>query len=217
MEFWLERSLDNQNWVQILFLLYLGIILVLKLIDPIQFNFFVRFFKFKQYIRRYCVDRNFEVFNLFYILIFFLISVSLSFLIILYENVYFDKTISLNRYLKIVIFLKIFIVIRFLINRLINKYFKLFPTIKLYYFKIIIFYGYIFILTMGILSLLYLQNNFSLIIMKLLIGILAIIFTSYHFFIFKEIIKSNLKNFLYLFYYLCAFKIAPWLWFLKIL
>jgi len=217
MEFWLERSLDNQNWVKILFLLYLSIILVLKLIDPIQFNFFIRFFKFKQYIRRYCINKNFKVFNLFYVLIFFLISATLSFLVILYENVYFDKAISLNRYVKIIFFFKTFIVIRFLIIQLINKNLKLFPTIKLYYFKIIFFYGYVFIITMGGLSVLYLQNNLSLINMKLLIVILALIFTSYHLFIFKEFIKSNSKNFLYLFYYICAFKIAPWLWFSKIL
>ncbi len=217
MEFWLERSLDTQGWVQILFLLYLGIILVLKLIDPVQFNSFVRIFKFKEYKRRYSININFKVFKLFYILIFFLISVSLSFLIILYENKSFDKAISLNRYLKILVFLKTFIVLRFLIINSIIKNLKLFPMIKPYYFKILIFYGYIFILTMGVLSVFYLQNNLSLVTINLLIGCLALIFTSYHIFVFKEFIKFYSKNFLYLFYYLCAFKIAPWLWFLKIL
>ena len=66
MKFWIERSLVNQNWVLILFLLFACIILILKKIDPIQFNFFIRIRKFKEYERRYSVDRNFNVLNIFY-------------------------------------------------------------------------------------------------------------------------------------------------------
>ena len=50
MEFWIERILHSNNWVQILFFLFLSIILSLKLIDPIKFSFFIKFLNFKQYI-----------------------------------------------------------------------------------------------------------------------------------------------------------------------
>ena len=216
MEFWIERSLVNQNWVLILFLLFACIILILKKIDPIQFNFFIKLGKFKEYERRYAVDRSFEVLNMFYILIFLLISLSFSFLIILYEFVFFRQEIKILRYLQIILSFKIFIFMRFLIIYFLNNNLKIFSVFKLSYFKLIIYNCYCFILVMICLSFLYVQNELSTTIMQLIIFTLLISSSIFHLLIFKETIRFNIKNSLYLFYYLCAFKIAPWLWLSKI-
>ena len=217
MEFWIERILHSNNWVQILFFLFLSIILTLKLIDPIQFSFFIKFLNFKQYIRRYSIDRDFNFFNLFYILILVLISTSLSFLILVCNNLFFNINLSLNEYLQTLALITMFIAARFFFTNFINTTLKIFPDLKAYYFKNIIFYGYILIAAMGLVSVLYLQDLIAIIFMKLLLIILVLIFSFHHLVIFKDYIKANPKNFLYLFYYICAFKIAPWLWMSKIL
>ena len=217
MELWIERVLQDNNWIQSLFFLFLVIILILKLFDPIQFNFFIKFLNHKQYLRRYCTDRNFDLFNLFYILINSLTTVSFSFLILVCDNVFFNGNYSFNRYLYILVLFNVFIVARFFLTNFINISLNIFPDIKIYYFKNIIFYGYISVILMGLISVIFLQNMISSGFIKLLLLFLCLIFSFHQINFFKDYINNRLKNIPYLFYYLCAFKIAPWLWFSKIL
>lgn len=212
MEFWTERMLNSNNWILGLFLFYLCIILILKLFDPIQFKFFQDFTKYNRYIQRYCIDRNFEIFNIFYLLIIVLISSSLSLLVLFFVHTLNKIGLTLNNYMIIFIISNIFILTRFLIMNIIDKNLGGVHQLKLYYFKNIIFYGYIMIFVMVLLCVLYLNHMISNSLIKLLVLILSIIFSFYHFLIFKNYIDKNPKNFLYLIYYICAFKISPWLW-----
>ena len=215
MEFWIDRILHNNSWFRILFLFYASLILILKLLDPIQFKFFIRPLNFKQYKRRYCIDRNFEVFNLFYLVLIFLISNSVSFIIIISNNLFFNIDIRFKNYLFILFLINGFLLIRSLLTNFINKSLNIFPDLKLYTFTTIIFYGYLLIGSMILMMITYLQGLHTIIFIKLSITFLCAFFLIYNIHFFKEHLKNSSKNILYLFYYLCAFKIAPWLWLSK--
>ena len=217
MELWIERVLQSNNWIPSLFFLFLSLILILKLLDTKQFNFFINFLNHKQHLRRYCIDRNFNIFNLFYFLIFILITISISFLILICDNIFFNGNYSLNRYLNILTLFNGFVIARFLFTNLINLYLNIFPDIKIYYFMNIVFYGYINIILMSLISVIFLQNMISSGFIKLLLLFLCLIFSFYQFNFFRHYVKARPKSIPYLFYYICAFKIAPWLWFSKIL
>ena len=216
MVLWTERILLNQNWILILFFLYSTLILFLKIIDPVQFRFLVRVLKYKEYERRYLLDKNFNVLKLFYILLIILISISFSFLILICENIFFNQELSFYVYLKNILVFKIFIIFRFLFLKILNKNLKLFQPLSSHNFKFVIFYFYIFFLIMCFLSISYIQNLISSDTMKILITSLFVCFSIYHLFIYKDEIKYSSRKTLYLFYYICAFKIAPWLWLSKI-
>lgn len=212
MEFWIDKITQNNSWFRMLFLFYAILILILKLLDPIQFNFFIRPLSFNQYKRRYCIDRKFEVFNLFYLVLIFLISNSLSFIIIISNNLFFNIDIRFENYLFILFLIYGFLLTRLLLTNFINKSLNIFPDLKLYTFTTIIYYGYLLIGHMILMIIIYLQDFYTIVFMKFSIIFLFVFFLISNIHFFKEYIKNSSKNILYLFYYLCAFKIAPWLW-----
>lgn len=215
MEFWIDKIIQNNSWFRMLFLFYAILILILKLLDPIQFNFFIRPLSFNQYKRRYCIDRKFEVFNLFYLVLIFLISNSLSFIIIISNNLFFNIDIRFENYLFILFLIYGFLLTRLLLTNFINKNLNIFPDLKLYTFTTIIYYGYLLIGHMILMIIIYLQDFYTIVFMKFSIIFLFVFFLISNIHFFKEYIKNSSKNILYLFYYLCAFKIAPWLWLSK--
>ena len=215
MEFWIDKIIQNNSWFRMLFLFYAILILILKLLDPIQFNFFIRPLSFNQYKRRYCIDRKFEVFNLFYLVLIFLISNSLSFIIIISNNLFFNIDIRFENYLFILFLIYGFLLTRLLLTNFINKSLNIFPDLELYTFTTIIYYGYLLIGHMILMIIIYLQDFYTIVFMKFSIIFLFVFFLISNIHFFKEYIKNSSKNILYLFYYLCAFKIAPWLWLSK--
>lgn len=215
MEFWIDKIIQNNSWFRMLFLFYAILILILKLLDPIQFKFFIRPLNFNQYKRRYCIDRNFEVFNLFYLVLIFLISNSLSFIIIISNNLFFNIDIRFENYLFILFLIYGFLLTRLLLTNFINKSLNIFPDLELYTFTTIIYYGYLLIGHMILMIIIYLQDFYTIVFMKFSIIFLFVFFLISNIHFFKEYIKNSSKNILYLFYYLCAFKIAPWLWLSK--
>lgn len=215
MGFWIDRIIHNNIWLGMLFIFYAILILILKLLDPIQFDFFIRPLSFNQYKRRYAVDRNFEVFNLFYLVLIFIISNSLSFIIIISNNLFFNIDIRFENYLFILFLIYGFLLTRLLLTNFINKSLNIFPDLKLYTFTTIIYYGYLLIGHMILMIIIYLQDFYTIIFMKLSIIFLCMFFLISNIHFFREYIKNSSKNILYLFYYLCAFKIAPWLWLSK--
>ena len=217
MDFWIERYIENQNWIRILFIVYILIVLCLKLIDPVQFKFFIKIINYNQYLRRYVIDRKLNFINIFYLLILILIVISFSFFIILYNNTFFYKEIGLYRYFKIFLILIFFILTRFFILKTLNDYLNLFKDYKLYIFKILIFYSYLSIIFMASLSFIYITENISLNILRFLTFFSLACILSFNVILLKNQIKYFPKNSLYLFYYLCAFKIAPWFWLSKLI
>lgn len=217
MDFWIERYVENQNWIRILFIVYIVIILCLKLIDPVQFNFFIKIVNYNQYIRRYVIDRKLNFINIFYLLILILIVISFSFFIVIYNNTFFYTEIELYRYFKNFFILISFIIARFFILNILNDYLNLFKDYKLYIFKILIFYSYLSIIFMASLSFIYFKETISPNILRFLIFFSLACILSFNVILLKNQIKYFPKNTLYLFYYLCAFKIAPWFWLSKLI
>ena len=127
------------------------------------------------------------------------------------DNELFKSLLSINLFIYVVIF------IRFLI---IKYFIEIFLTSKL---KFIFFKNFIINIIIGILMLInftfynlnsfynidYLKNTFLI-----LIG-LHFIFQAKNYL--SLIIKSELKEVMYFILYLCAFKLAPWLWLYSIL
>ena len=212
MQFWVEKSYLIKDWILILFIFYSILLLVLKFIDPIQFRLIIVSRSFKQYVQRYSIDKKFDVFKPFYLIIFFNIIISVSFIVAIYNNKIPNTLISLEQYFKTFVSIIIFLILRFFLINFLNKKLNIINNINIYFFKILIFYGLISFILMVICSCLYITNSINSIILNGIIISLITIISLFHFFIYKENIEGDYTNVLYLFYYLCAFKIAPWLW-----
>ena len=212
MQFWSEKSYLIKDWILILFIFYSILLLGLKFFDPIQFRIIIISRSFKQYVQRYSIDKKFDVFRPFYLIIFFNIIISFSFIVTIYNNKIPNTLISLEQYLKTFVIIITFLILRFSLIYFLNKKLNIINNINIYFFKILIFYGLISFILMVICSCLYITNSINSIILNGIIISLITIISLFHFFIYKENIKGNYTNVLYLFYYLCAFKIAPWLW-----
>lgn len=212
MQFWVEKSYLIKDWILILFIFYSILILSLKFIDPIQFRLIVISRSFKQYVQRYSIDKKFNVFKPFYLIIFFNIIMSFSFIVTIYNNKIPNTLISLEQYFKTFITIITFLIIRFFLINFLNKKLNIINNLNIYFFKILIFYALISFILMVICSCLYITNSINSIILNGIIISLITIISLFHLFIYKQNIEGDHTNVLYLFYYLCAFKIAPWLW-----
>ena len=107
------------------------------------------------------------------------------------------------------------VIIRYWILKLIFKYSNQFKLFQHTVFRSISYYGSISLYTIVFISFYYYRfyDNINLLFIITAL-ILCLVYLS-HLTIYIEIIQKNPSSIVYLILYLCAFKIAPWLWLYK--
>ncbi len=203
-------NLSSNDWV-LLILIFLGFLtLLMKKVDPIQFDFLKNPFKHKLYYQRYLIDRNFKIFDKFYLINYLWILMSISLFFCFCKKYLFLKPFLIYDYISILYFLSVFMFFRKIVNYLIIKINKNITILKKYWFQSTIFLSYMNFFLIIITTSLELNNILTLKNFKfiLIASFSSLIYFNLYFII--GVIKNSTKNFIYLFYYICALKLLPW-------
>ena len=210
MELLENQNLDSNDFV-LSIIIFLGfLVLLIKKIDPNQFNFLKNPFVIKLYYQRYLIDRNFKIFDKFYLLIYFYILISISLFLSFFGKYFLYIPITIFNFLKVSSLLAIFLFIRSLMHVTILRIIKNGSILKKYWFHSLIFnthstFFWIIITTT-------LEINGFLTLSSFKYALVTFISSSIYFNLYSliKIAKYSTKNFIYLFYYICASKLLPW-------
>ena len=212
------RIIENNDWATILFLLCVGIIAVNKTISSVRFNEFIRLAYSDKYTKIYRDSSN--LMSGFTVSMFILQLFSFSFftLLVLHQ---FEKTEKTNFivYIQIFTFLTVFILSKFLIEKIIATAFKIeefseqFNLLKVNYRA---YFGFI-LLPVNII-LFYNSFDSNLFFWILLIALFVINTTTY--LVALKLYQNLLmRKIFYFILYLCTLEIAPYYfiynWFTK--
>lgn len=213
-----ERIIESKDWATILFVLCVGIIVVNKTISSVRFNEFIRLAYSDKYTKIYKDSSN--LMSGFTVSMFVLQLFSFSFFTLLVLN-QFDKAEKTNGivYIQIFTFLTVFILSKFLIEKIVATAFKIeefneqFNLLKVNYRA---YFGFI-LLPVNII-LFYNTFDSKLFFWILLVALFVINITTY---IVALKLYQNLlmRKIFYFILYLCTLEIAPYYfiynWFTK--
>ncbi len=213
-----ERIIESKDWATVLFVLCVGIIAVNKTISSVRFNEFIRLAYSDKYTKIYKDSSN--LMSGFTVSMFVLQLFSFSFFTLLVLN-QFDKAEKTNGivYIQIFTFLTVFILSKFLIEKIVATAFKIeefneqFNLLKVNYRA---YFGFI-LLPVNII-LFYNTFDSKLFLWILLVALFVINITTY---IVALKLYQNLlmRKIFYFILYLCTLEIAPYYfiynWFTK--
>ena len=213
-----ERIIESKDWATVLFVLCVGIIAVNKTISSVRFNEFIRLAYSDKYTKIYKDSSN--LMSGFTVSMFVLQLFSFSFFTLLVLN-QFDKAEKTNGivYIQIFTFLTVFILSKFLIEKIVATAFKIeefneqFNLLKVNYRA---YFGFI-LLPVNII-LFYNTFDSELFFWILLVALFVINITTY---IVALKLYQNLlmRKIFYFILYLCTLEIAPYYfiynWFTK--
>ena len=213
-----ERIIESKDWATVLFVLCVGIIAVNKTISSVRFNEFIRLAYSDKYTKIYKDSSN--LMSGFTVSMFVLQLFSFSFFTLLVLN-QFDKAEKTDGivYIQIFTFLTVFILSKFLIEKIVATAFKIeefneqFNLLKVNYRA---YFGFI-LLPVNII-LFYNTFDSKLFFWILLVALFVINITTY---IVALKLYQNLlmRKIFYFILYLCTLEIAPYYfiynWFTK--
>ena len=212
---WTERFQHQQDWITVIIILVFMICVHLYSNNKHQFKLLISLWNIKSYFNIYDKEKFTNPLNKFNLILTFISLITFSLLVY-----FFYCKILLSTYGDISFFtfsfmLSSLIIFRYWILKLIFQYSS---QLKLYHhmvFRSISFYGSISLYALFIITFYYYifyDNNDLLFIVVTLI--LCLVYLS-HLTIYIGIVQNNPNSLVYLILYLCAFKIAPWLWLYK--
>jgi hypothetical protein len=213
-----DRIIESKDWATILFMVCLAIIAVNKTISSVRFNEFVRLAYSDKYTKIYRDSSN--LMSGFTISMFVLQLISFSFFTLLVLNQFNkDEKTDLIVYIQILTFLSVFILSKYLIEKIIATAFKIeefseqFNLLKVNYRA---YFGFI-LLPVNII-LYYNSLNSNWFFWTLLITLISINIITY-LVVLKLYQNLLLRKIFYFILYLCTLEIAPYYfiynWFTK--
>jgi hypothetical protein len=213
-----DRIIANKDWATILFITCMIIIAINKTLSSIRFSEFMRLAYSDKYTKIYRDSNN--LMNGFTISMFFVQLISFSFFILLILNQFnkADKN-DFIVYIQIFTFLSVFILSKFLIEKIIATSFKIEEFIEQFNLLKVNYRAYFgFILLPINIVLFYNTLNSDWFFWSLLIGLLTINITTYLVAL-KLYQNYLLRKIFYFILYLCTLEIAPYYfiynWFTK--
>ena len=210
MELLENQNLDSNDLVLSIIIVLGFLVFLIKKIDPNQFYFLKNPFKIKLYYQRYFIDKSFKIFDKFYLLIYSYILVSISLFLSFFGKYFLDIPITIYNFLKVFSLLTIFLFLRSLAYIISLQIIKNRDILQRYWFHFLIFNIQSIFFLIIITTTLELDGFLTLKSFKYIL--IAFISLSVYFYLytFVKTLKDSTKNFFYLFYYICAAKILPW-------
>ena len=208
---WIYRPDLEADWMSLIFLFNLVIILILYKLDSNRLKSLIKIFKLRIYLGKYSNEKELNFFSYFNTFSFFIIIFALS---LIYFSFLSHYLIPINNHIQYYYFvLVIFIVFfcRYLLIQFISNKLGFKKNIKLVFYKnfslatqiSIIIIGLVFLWNYSILPLIFIESILVLIYLYWIIN---------QFDIFFSFFKSHSEDLIYIILYLCAFKLAPWIW-----
>ncbi|OIQ21688.1 MAG: DUF4271 domain-containing protein [Flavobacterium sp. MedPE-SWcel] len=204
-----ERTIENKDWATILFILCLALIAINKTVSKKRFSEFIRLFYSDKYIKVYKDGGN--MLNGFTISFFIIHVVSFTFLIHFLLSYYgFSDKISLIAFIQNFTFLTVFILAKYLIDKIIATAFDIEEFGESFNLHKVSYRTYIGLLLLPITAILFYNDTpHPSIVYTLLIALLIVTLISYitSLRLYQSLIQSKLFYFIL---YLCTLEIAPY-------
>ncbi len=208
---WIYRPDLEADWMSLIFLFNLVIILILYKLDSNRLKSLIKIFKLRIYLGKYSNEKELNFFSYFNTFSFFIIIFALT---LIYFSFLSHYLIPLNNHIEYYYFaLGIFIVFfcRYLLIQFLSNKLGFQKSIKLVFYKnfslatqiSIIIIGLVFLWNYSILPLIFIESILALMYLYWIINQFGIFFSFF---------KSRSEDLIYIFLYLCAFKLAPWIW-----
>lgn len=214
-----DRIIANKDWATILFVFCVGIIAINKTVSSVQFNEFVRLAFSDKYTKMYRDSSN--LMSTFTLSMFVVQLISLSFFILLVLSQFgeIESKTDFITYIQIFTFLSVFILSKFLIEKIIATAFKMeefneqFNLLKVNYRA---YFGFILIP----INIILFYNSFdsNILFWILIVALFAINMITY--LVALKLYQNLLiRKIFYFILYLCTLEIAPYYfiynWFTK--
>lgn len=214
-----DRIIANKDWATILFVFCVGIIAINKTVSSVQFNEFVRLAFSDKYTKMYRDSSN--LMSTFTLSMFVVQLISLSFFILLVLSQFgeIESKTDFITYIQIFTFLSVFILSKFLIEKIIATAFKMeefneqFNLLKVNYRA---YFGFILVP----INIILFYNSFdsNILFWTLIITLFAINMVTY--LVALKLYQNLLiRKIFYFILYLCTLEIAPYYfiynWFTK--
>jgi len=208
---WIYRPDLEADWMSLIFLFNLVIILILYKLDSNRLKSLIKIFKLRIYLGKYTNEKELNFFSYFNTFSFFIIIFALS---LIYFSFLSHYLIPINNHIEYYYFvLGIFIVLfcRYLLTQFLSNKLGFNKSIKLVFYKnfsiatqiSIIIIGLVFLWNYSILPLIFIESILVLMFLYWIINQFSIFFSFF---------KSRSEDLIYIILYLCAFKLAPWIW-----
>ncbi|WP_353168098.1 DUF4271 domain-containing protein [Flavobacterium sp.] len=204
-----ERILINKDWAALLFVLAIAIVAINKTIFSVRFNEFIKLGYSEKYNKIYKDTNN--LLSWFTISMFVIQLISFSFFILLFLSYFnYTKTDNFITYIQVITFLFVFILSKFLIEKIIGTAIDSESLVDKFNLIKVNYRAFLGFILLPINIVLYynswpIKEVFYII---LTIFLLYNVFT-YYFFI-KTYQKTILSKLFYFILYLCTLEIAPY-------
>ncbi len=212
---WTERFQPQQEWITISIIFVFILSVYLYKLNKHQFKFLFSFWESKSYYKIYYREKIGKPINLFNLILTLISLITFSLLGYFFYQKIFLSFLGEISFLSLFSVLSVLIIFRYGILKVI---FQLLNQLELFnqtVFKSISYYGIISLYTVFFFSIYnFRYNTYSELLFIISILILCAVFLS-HLWVYLRIIRTNPQSLVYLILYLCAFKMAPWLWLYK--
>ena len=213
---WISRVATIENWVLAVFFLQFALLSLLYRSYKYEATYFIRLFDFTSYLRIFGKERDLSLWRPFQLGIYVFLMIMLSLLATFLWSHYFAAEHSPTVFLSSLGILIAVSLLRYFSLHLIAWLFELQTISKLLVFKGVSSYGYL-ALVLYCISLLYYFSPMENPTLFLWIGfglflVGNLFIQSVHY---VSLTKPSFQSSIYIFLYICIFKIAPWIWIYK--
>lgn len=213
---WTEKFQPQQDWITVLIIFTFIVCVHLYSRNKHQFKLLISFWKTKSYFKIYDKEKFANPLQRFNLLLTLISLITYSLL-----GSFFYEKLLMSLYGEFSFFtffvvLSALVICRYGILKLIFQFSDHFELYQQTVFRSLSFYGLISIFAITFISIYFYRffDNTGLLFI-IIILILCSVYLS-HLTIYLGIIRKNPKHIVYLILYICAFKIAPWLWLYKL-
>ena len=213
---WAEKFQHQQDWFTLLIILTFISYVHLYSENRNQFKLLVALWKIKTYFKIFDKEKFVNPFLKFNLVLTMISLITFSLL-----GYFFYDKLLMSLYGEISFFtfylvVSSLVIIRYWILKLIFKYSNQFKIFQHNVFKSISYYGSISLYTIVFISFYYYRFYDNINLLFIITALIFCLVYLSHLTIYIGIIQKNPSSIVYLILYLCAFKIAPWLWLYKL-
>lgn len=203
------RIIENKDWATVLFIVSLGLIVLTRNLFENRFHDFIRLIVSDKYLKIY--KESSHLMSGFTVFLFATNLISLSFFIqIIFHHLGYGAKTDWVLFVQIFTFLTVFILSKFLIEKIIATTFGIEEIIEEFNLQKVSFRTYLGLLLLPITIILFYNDLVSNSLIYTLIAILLIINLLTYLFSLKIYQNLIISQLFYFILYLCALEIAPY-------
>lgn len=210
---WMDRFIETNQWVLVLFLIQFFGIRAFYRYARTEAGYFIRLLDFSTYLRIYGNDRENSGQRPFQMGLYVFCITTLSLFACFLSHHYLNHPFSLDQFGSIFIILFLLTALRYLLVRFTAWIFDIPLLSQQLLFRTLSSYGYLSLVLYAFCVIYFYAPMASKdLFLAVGLGLFVVVNFSIQIGAYYRLIRSNIRTAFYLFLYICAFKITPWVW-----